>query len=339
MSIFNTNDIDQLVKDLYQPLKARNPKYQKKKKVIIIAGPTSVGKTNLSISIAKILNAEIISVDSMQVYKNMDIGTAKATIEQRKEIKHHLIDIKNINEPFNVSEYYRYAHKALREIFTSNKTAIIVGGSGFYIHALLYGPPLGPPSEAEVRKDLEEKMKLMGAEFMYERLQMVDPKYAKTITEMDRQKIIRALEIITITKRKVSDIPKPQIIKSDLYDYRNWFLYYPKDILYKKVEKRCDEMIEMGFIEEVKKLLKEGLLENASAAQAIGYRQCIEYLNSNQTNEDYLKFVYKFKQASRKYVKRQFTWFRKEPFFRWMNLLEIPIEKAKEFILQDYEQN
>jgi tRNA dimethylallyltransferase len=339
VSVFNTKDIDQLVKDLYQPLKEKNPKYQKKKKVIVIAGPTAVGKTDLSIEIAKILNGEIISADSMQVYNHMDIGTAKATTKQREEIKHHLIDVQDVSEPFNVSDYYRHAHKALRDIFISNKTPIIVGGSGFYLHALLYGPPLGPPSDINIRKDLEEKMKKMGREFMYERLQMIDPKYAKTITEMDRQKIIRALEIITITKKKVSDIPKPQIIKSNLYDYRNWFLYYPKEILYKKIDQRCDEMIEMGLIEEVKKLLKENLLNNSSASQAIGYRQVIDYLNSNKTNDDYINFVLEFKKASRKYVKRQFTWFKKEPFFRWINLNEIPLEKAKEFILQDYEQN
>jgi tRNA dimethylallyltransferase len=339
VSVFNTKDIDQLVKDLYQPLKEKNPKYQKKKKVIVIAGPTAVGKTDLSIEIAKILNGEIISADSMQVYKNMDIGTAKATLSQRNEIKHHLIDIQDVSEPFNVSDYYREAHKALRNIFILNKTPMVVGGSGFYLHALLYGPPLGPPSDIKIREDLEDKMKKMGREFMYERLQMIDPKYAQTITEMDKQKIIRALEIITITQKKVSDIPKPQIIKSNLYDYRNWFLYYPKEILYKKVDQRCDEMIEMGLIEEVKKLLKENLLKNSSASQAIGYRQTIDYLNSKKTKDDYLKFVLEFKKASRKYVKRQFTWFRKEPFFRWINLNEMPLEKAKEFILQDYEQN
>ena len=339
MSIYNIDNIDALVADLYLPLRQKQNTKHKKKKVIVIAGPTAVGKTKLSLSIAKILSGEIISSDSMQVYKEMDVGTAKVSKEERKIVKHHLIDIKEISESFNVSDYFREAHRAIRDVLSEGKVPIVVGGSGFYIHALLYGPPMGPPSNVEIRKDLEEKLKKFGAEFLYEKLELLDPEYAKTITNRDRHKIIRSLEIITITQKKVSDIPKPKMDQNLLYNYRLWFLSQPRVDLYLKVEKRCDEMIKNGFIQEVEKLEKKGLRDNYSVSQAIGYRQCLEYLDSKRSAEDKIKFVSDFKRASKKYVKRQFTWFKKEANFRWLHLNEIGFERAKEYILQDYEQS
>lgn len=339
MNIYNPKDIQSHITELYLPLRKKPQKSQKKKKVIVIAGPTGVGKTELSLSIAKILGGEIISADSMQVYKDMNIGTAKVSEDAREKIPHHLIDTKEIHESFNVSEYYREAHRACREILLKGKVPIVVGGSGFYIHAFLYGPPMGPPSNMEIRKNLEKTLHEMGPEPLYEKLKSLDPEYAKTITSNDKHKIIRALEIISITKQKVSQIPKPKINQELLYNFRLWFLYYPKEILYEKVNERCDQMVEKGFIEEVEKLDKKGLENNYSAAQAIGYRQCLTYLHSKQTIDDKIAFIDDFKKASRKYVKRQFTWFKKEPHFRWLNLQEIDPQKAKEFILQDYEQS
>jgi len=337
--IYKTENIKDLINEYYLPFRKKIKQDQKKKKVIVIAGPTAVGKTNLAISIGEILGGEIISADSMQVYKNMDIGTAKADKEQQKKVYNHLIDIKNINENFNVFEYYRSSHFACRQILLKEHVPIVVGGSGFYIHSFLYGPPMGPPSNPEIRKKIEDQLEQIGLEALYERLQMVDPDYAKTITQRDKHKILRALEIITITRQKVSEIPVPNTDQTPLYNFRLWFVYFPKEILYEKVNERCDEMIEKGFIEEVKQLEKEGLRNNCSASQAIGYKQCLKYLKTKQTKEDRINFIDEFKKASRKYVKRQFTWFKKEPHFRWLNLNEINIEKAKEFILQDYEQS
>ncbi|NGX33790.1 MAG: tRNA dimethylallyltransferase [Candidatus Anoxychlamydiales bacterium] len=340
MSIFyNTDDIQDQVTALYLPLRKKNQNEIAKKKVIVIAGPTAVGKTDLAISIAGILGGEIISSDSMQVYKDMDIGTAKASLEQQKKVVHHLLDIKEITESFNVSEFYRVAHRACRQILFKGKVPIVVGGSGFYLHAFLYGPPLGPPSNLEIRKKIEEQLEEMGADVLYERLQMLDPEYAKTITYRDKHKIVRALEIMSITKKKVSEIPKPDVNQKPLYNYRLWFLYLPKEDIYDFIDKRCDQMIENGFIEEVKKLKSKGLEDNYSASQAIGYRQCLKFLNSNQNLDDRITFIEEFKKASKKYVKRQFTWFKKEKNFRPLNLKEIGIEKAKEYILQDYEQS
>ncbi|MFA6119413.1 MAG: tRNA (adenosine(37)-N6)-dimethylallyltransferase MiaA [Parachlamydiales bacterium] len=337
MSTYKAESFENLIEKHY--LLLRKKSFEIKKKVIVIAGPTGVGKTKLSISIAQILNGEIISADSMQVYKGMNIGTAKATIEEQKKVLHHLIDLKNINESFNVSEYYTEAHRACREILLKGHVPIVVGGSGFYLHAFLYGSPLGPSSNPELRKDLEQQLNELGTGSLFERLQILDPDYAKTITAKDKHKIVRALEIISITKKKVSEIPKPDISNIPLYNYRLWFLHYPKEILYERVNQRCEDMIRAGFIDEVEILKNEGIENNYSASQSIGYKQCLKFLKSNQTDADKKIFIDEFKQASRKYVKRQFTWFKKEPNFRWLNLQEIGFDKAMEFILQDYEQS
>jgi tRNA dimethylallyltransferase len=310
----------------------------KKKRVLIIAGPTAAGKTKLSLSLAAALGGEIISADSMQVYRGMDIGTAKATPEERASIAHHLIDICDLDTVFNVAEFYKETQESFREIISRENVPIVVGGSGFYIHALLYGPPAGPPSNPEVREQLERQMHDLGPEILYERLQIFDPNYAATISEFDRHKIIRGLEIMALSEKRVSDFAKPNKLQEQEYDFRCWFLYYPRERLYARIEKRCDEMVENGLIEEVKELEKKGLRLNPSASQAIGYRQALDFLSTAQTREDRQDFMQKFKKASRHYAKRQFTWFRKEPLFRWLNIEEHPIERLKELILQDFEQ-
>jgi tRNA dimethylallyltransferase len=311
----------------------------KKKRILVIAGPTASGKTKLSLSLAQALGGEILSADSAQVYREMDIGTAKASPEERAMIAHHLIDICDLNEPFNVAGFYQSAQLAFKEIVARENVPIVVGGSGFYIHSLLYGPPHGPPSTPEVREQLEKQMEELGPEVLYERLQMLDPEYAATISEYDRHKIIRSLEIMAISERRVSDFPKPGQLLSEEWDFRCWFIYYPRERLYSRIEIRCDEMIRKGFLEEVRYLEKKGLRNNPSASQAIGYRQALEYLDSPQTEQDLQTFIAKFKQASRHYAKRQFTWFRKEPLFRWLDCDAHPPERLKEIILQDFEQN
>lgn len=318
--------------------KQKIPFEGRKKRVLVIAGPTAAGKTALSLTLAAALGGEIISADSMQVYRGMDIGTAKVKASERVTIAHHLIDICDLKTVFNVAEFHKHVQDAFSFITARENVPIVVGGSGFYIHALLYGPPKGPPSQKEIRDQLEKQMHDLGPEVLYERLQMFDPNYAATISEFDRHKIIRALEIMHLSEKRVSDFPKSSALQEQEYDFRCWFLYYPRERLYARIEKRCEEMIEQGLLEEVKELEKLGLRENSSASQAIGYRQALEYLSSAQTKEDYEHFVSSFKKASRQYSKRQFTWFRKEPLFRWLNIDEHPMERLKELILQDFEQ-
>jgi len=318
------------------PLKEKIPNRSKKKKVIVIAGPTAVGKTKHSLAIAKAVGGEIVSADSMQVYRGMDIGTAKVGELERLQIPHHLIDIRELSEGFNVMDFYREAHKAIRDILLRGKVPIVVGGTGFYIHALLYGPPQGPTSVPEVRKGIEDEMDKHGVEALYQKLSQADPEYAKSITSADKHKIVRALEIISITKKKVSDFPKMK--KEDTpYDFRCWFLYMSKEVLYPHIEMRCDEMIAAGLIDEVRDLDSKGLRKNSTASQSIGYRQCLDFLASKGSHEDFEEFVAAFKRASRRYAKRQFTWFKKEPLFRWLNVQDVPLEKSVETIVQDYE--
>lgn len=318
--------------------KKKLPEEGKKKRVIVIAGPTAAGKTQLSLSLAQAIGGEIVSADSMQVYRGMDIGTAKASPEERGLIAHHMIDICDLDEPFNVAEFYYRVQDCFNEIFARDNVPIVVGGSGFYIHALLYGPPAGPPSSPDVRDLLERQMRELGPEVLFERLQMLDPQYAATISERDRHKIVRALEIIALSDRKVSEFPKANKLQEQEFDFRCWFIYYPREKLYTRIEMRCEEMIRKGFVDEVRALEQCGLKLNTSASQAIGYAQALKFLETPQTEADLQHFISQFKKASRHYSKRQFTWFRKEPIFRWLNIDEHHTERLKELILQDFEQ-
>lgn len=307
-----------------------------KKKVILLAGPTGCGKTSFAIELAKQLHGEIISADSMQVYRGMDIGTAKATPEERSQVPHHLIDIRHVTESFNVVDFYYEARHCCQQVQTHEAVPIIAGGSGFYIHSLLYGPPSGPPSVPELRRNLEEEIETFGPDKLYEKLRQLDPQYAATITRNDKQKIVRGLEIIMLTNKKVSKLSWRGRHRPLNYDFRCWFLFRPKEHLYHRIEKRCDKMLADGFLDEVQALMKEGLGENSSASQAIGYRQAIEFLQGPQSPEEHAKFVTTFKQASRNYAKRQFTWFRREPLFRWLDLDLHDPEVAMEIIKQDF---
>ncbi len=306
------------------------------RRVIVLSGPTGVGKTRLSLQLAERLNGEIISADSMQVYRGMDIGTAKATKEERERIPHHLIDIVDVTEPFNVKEFFDEAKASIDSILARGKTPIVVGGTGFYIHALIYGPPSGPPSDPAIREALELEEEKFGIEFLYDKLRTFDPIYASTITMSDRHKVLRALEIIEISGKRVSDFawkvrhPLPQ------YDYRLWFLYKPRPLLYKQLEARCDEMLKQGLLDEVVLLDRAGIRSNRTAAQAIGYRQTLDFLDTAKTSEDYNRYVEVFKMASRHLAKRQFTWFRKEPHFRWVDMTAHSDEAILDLISDDY---
>lgn len=335
---FGNKELQSLINPFTVPLGQKIPPVPKKKKVIILAGPTGVGKTKISLMIAQALGGEIISADSMQVYRGMDIGTAKVKPEESGKIRHHLIDSRDLDETFNVVDFFHESEQAFREIYARDHVPIVVGGTGFYIHALIYGPPKGPASVPDVRKKLEGEMNEKGSLVMFERLKELDPEYAATITFRDRHKIIRALEIMTLTNQKVSLFERGTVPAQE-FDFRCWFLYMPKEVLYPMLDQRCEKMVSEGFLDEVKRLDLEGLRQNTSASQAIGYRQCLEFLKTAQSSDDLHHFMEEFKQASRRYAKRQLTWFRKEPLFRWMNVHKTGVENAVEMIIQDYEQS
>lgn len=307
-------------------------------KIIILSGPTACGKTEMSLMLGDALRGEVVSADSMQVYRGMDIGTAKASPHQRSLIPHHLLDIRGVRDNFTVVDFYHEARHCCEKLCSHGVTPIFVGGSGFYIHTLLYGPPNGPPSVPKVRKALEEEAVRCGVEVLYQRLKKQDPNYAASITVKDRQKIIRALEIITLSGNQVSRLPWKEKNHSLGYDFRCWFIHRSRETLYKRVEDRCESMLENGLLDEIKHLKEDGLLENPSASQAIGYRQGLDYLNSDKSEEAYESFLQEFKKVSRRYVKRQFTWFRKEPLFQWLDLDLHDMETAVDIIVQDFKR-
>jgi tRNA dimethylallyltransferase len=307
------------------------------RRVIVLAGPTGVGKTTISLHLAQMLKGEIVSADSMCVYKGMDIGTAKVSREDRDKIPHHLIDVCDLTDPFNVCDYCAQAHQAIEDILRRGTVPIIVGGTGFYIHHLLYGPPIGPPSDPQLRQSLEAEGEMVGYDVLYARLEQMDPCYAQSITPNDRHKIVRALEIMKLSGRCVSDFPRGEARTKFLkYDYRAWFLNMPRNLLKERLSLRCEEMLSNRFLDEVVELSNQGLLENHVANSAIGYRQAIEYLQTNRTQKEYENFVERFKIASYHLAKRQCTWFKKEPLFRWVDISTIPEEYLLDMIASDY---
>lgn len=316
--------------------KIKELKKTKPPKIILISGPTACGKTALSLILAEMLKGEIVSADSMQVYRGMDIGTAKVSREIRERIPHHLIDIRHIQEQFNVVDFFYEARQCCDSILARDRVPIVVGGSGFYFRSLLYGPPSGPPSISEVRQSLEHEMEQKGAQTLYQRLQELDPHYALSITPNDRHKIVRALEIMTLTGEKVSEHEWKRVKPLADYTYHSWFIHRPRRVLYPSIEARCELMLEQGLIDEVKELEKQGIRQNSSASQAIGYRQCLEFLEGPQDHLAYQEFLRQFKTASRQYAKRQFTWFKKEPLFTWLDVDVHDLEIAAEMIAQEF---
>lgn len=306
------------------------------RRVIILAGPTGIGKTYISLQLAKRLGGEIVSCDSMQVYRCMDIGTAKVSFEERQLVPHHLIDIRNVDEPFHVFEYFETAKEAIDSIFARGKVPIIVGGTGFYLHALLYGPPHGPPATPEVREKLTIEMELKGIASLYERLSLLDPEYAQTVSHADVHKILRGLEIIEVSGQKVSDFSWGERPPLSLYDCRAWFLHMPRKELYARLDERCHEMLERGLIEEVIELDRQGIRSNPTARRAIGYRQTLEFLDTDRSEKEYKQYVEKLKTATHHLAKRQFTWFRKEKLFRWVDVSLLEHERLLTWIIDDY---
>lgn len=311
--------------------------HRKRKKVIVIAGPTAVGKSELAMQLADKIGAEIVSADSMQVYRGMNIGTAKPTLEEQLQVPHHLIDLCSVKERFDVVQFYQEAQNACRIIHEREKIPIVVGGSGFYIHTLLYGPPAGPPPDPVIRQRLEEEAKAHGPELLYQRLQKLDPSYALSITPHDKHKIVRALEILEITGQKVSKNAWRLKARPQNFDFRCWFFNRPRESLYRRINKRCEKMIERGLIKEVEGLIPKGILDNPNIRSAIGYKQAIQYLESGKTEADLKAFLDEFQKASRHLAKRQLTWFRKEPLFHWLDLDLHDPETILDIIMRDYE--
>ena len=302
-----------------------------KNKLLILAGPTGVGKSDLSIKLAHKLNGEIISADSMQVYKYMDIGSAKIKKEEMNGIKHHLIDVCNPDDVFNVAIYVELAKQAINNILLKGKLPIIVGGTGLYIRSVLYNQQHCESGEdTEYREYLYDLARANGNEYVHNLLKEIDEESYNNIHYNNLKRVIRALEVFHLTKKPFSSFK--QTLKSN-YDFKYYILDKNREQLYKDINKRVDNMINIGLINEVKDLKSKGYTKELQSMQGIGYKEVFDYLDNIVS---YNEMVDKIKQNSRNYAKRQLTWFKKEQGSKFINKDTMDELHIIEYIVNDF---
>lgn len=287
-----------------------------KKPLIILTGPTAVGKTALSIKLARAIDGEIISADSVQVYRRMDIGSAKITKQEMEGIPHYLIDVLEPEEDFNVMVFQQMAKKAMDEIYARGKIPIITGGTGFYIQAVLNDISFTETdADDELRKKLEEEAEQNGAEALHQKLQEVDPKAAEEIHPNNVKRVIRALEFFLETGKKISEHNAAERQKESPYNFAYFVLNMDRQKLYSRIELRIDQMLEAGLVEEVRQLKQEGCQKGMVSMQALGYKEILSWLNGECTFDE---AIYILKRDTRRFAKRQLTWFRREKDVCWI---------------------
>lgn len=311
-----------------------------KKPMIILTGPTAVGKTKASIGLAKALNGEIISADSMQVYKHMDIGSAKIRPEEMQGVKHYLIDELEPDEEFHVVRFQEMAKAALETIYAQNKIPIVVGGTGFYIQALLNDIDFTESNEdTSYRKELEQLANEKGAEYIHQMLRAVDPESADQIHMNNVKRVIRALEFYKQTGQKISEHNEKEKAKQSPYDFCYFVLTDDRQVLYDRIDSRIDQMLEEGLVEEVEALRQKGYTKDMVSMQGLGYKEILSYLEGEISLEE---AIYMLKRDTRHFAKRQLTWFRRESDVIWIDkkdydreedkILEAMLQKIKERI-------
>lgn len=289
----------------------------RKEKLILIIGPTAVGKTDISIKIAKEFNGEIISADSMQIYRKMDIGTAKIKKDEMQDINHYLIDIVEPDEEYSVSDFKNDAHKRIKDIVNKGKTPIIAGGTGFYINSLTYDLNFSKSaSDDNLRKKYNDLAEENGNEYIMEILKKIDLKSAQRININDRKRIIRAIEVYELTGKKMSDNYKDFRKENEDFDFIIIGLNRDREKLYKRINKRVDIMIENGLIDEVKELIDLGYGKELISMKAIGYKEVVDYFEGISSYDEMVELL---KRNSRRFAKRQLTWFRRDNRIKWFN--------------------
>ena len=304
------------------------------KKVIIIVGPTGSGKTELSLNLYDKIESEIISADSMQIYKKMDIGTAKADYITRNNYIHHMIDIINIGNNYSVSDFQKNTLLLIENILSQKKIHIIVGGTGLYINSIVYKLNFADTSPNEnIRKELWNDYENKGQEYILNIFKLIDSESYNSIDHNNIKRILRAIEVFIVNKNKYSTLNKQFRQFNDDYDFYFYGLTDSRDKIYERINDRVDKMIEKGLFEEVKSLMAEYDI-NSQAFKAIGYKEVIEYY---QNMVSFSEAVEKLKQNSRKYAKRQFTWFNRDPRIKWLNLQEFNYDfnEISNYILKD----
>lgn len=285
--------------------------------LLILSGPTGVGKTALSIMLAKRAGGEIISADSMQVYKGLDIGTAKISGHEMEGVPHHLIDILPVTEDFNVTRFQELAQNAIEDIYSRGKLPIVVGGTGFYIQALLYGIRFSKQeTNGAFRRELEEMVRKGEGTVLYEKLRSVDSQSAAIIHPNNSKRVIRALEYFHTTGEPISAHNERESQRNSSYRYAYYVLHAPRERLYGAINKRVEKMVADGLEEEARRLYESGIDMERTAAQGIGYREMFEYFRGNLTLE---QCISKIQMNTRHFAKRQMTWFRREKDVRWLS--------------------
>lgn len=286
--------------------------------VIVIVGPTASGKTKLSIELAKRMNGEIISADSMQIYKYMDIGTAKPTVDEMQGIKHYLIDEVLPSEEFNVVKFKELAEKYIEEIIAKGKLPIVVGGTGLYISSLINNINFCESEcDWELRESLRKEAEENGPQYLHDKLKQVDEKAANNIHPNNIKRVIRALEVYYKTQKPISYHNEMSRGEPSKYNFILIGLTMDRQYLYERINKRVDLMLENGLIEEVKKLVTLGFATSITSMQGIGYKEIIAYLNGKCSLEEAIEII---KRDSRRYAKRQLTWFRRIKEIEWFNI-------------------
>ena len=308
-----------------------------KKPLIILTGPTAVGKTELSIKLAKAVNGEIISADSMQVYKKMDIGTAKITKKEMEGVPHYLIDVLDPKEDFNVVLFQQLAKEAMECIYAKGKVPIITGGTGFYIQSILYDIDFTKnDGDTSYREQLEQLAKEKGADYLHQMLLEVDEESAKAIHANNVKRVIRALEFFKQTGKQISKHNEEERQKTSPYTFVYFVLNHDRQVLYDRINKRVDIMLSNGLLSEVETLYKEGYDNSFVSMQGLGYKEILSYLKGECSLED---AIYILKRDTRHFAKRQITWFKREKDITWVNknefsseeeILPFMIEKLKE---------
>ena len=302
-----------------------------RKPFVVLTGPTAVGKTALSIELAKAISGAIISADSMQVYKHMDIGSAKIMPEEMEGIRHYLVDEFEPDEEFHVARFVERAKECLNEIYREGKIPIIVGGTGFYIQALLYDVNFSEQNtNTEYRKELEYLAEEKGAEYLHKMLKEVDAASAEAIHANNRKRVIRALEFYHLTGTKISEHNETEKQKTSPYNFAYFVLTDNRKHLYERIEKRVDMMIKNGLVEEVQKIKDMGYHREMVSMQGLGYKEILDYLDGKMTLEEAVSLI---KKETRHFAKRQLTWFRRERDVIWFD--KEKYEYNEEHILRD----
>jgi tRNA dimethylallyltransferase len=278
----------------------------RKPRLIIISGPTAVGKTNVAIAMAEAVGAEIISADAMQVYRHMDIGTAKPTPEQRRRVRHHLIDVVNPDQPFSAALFKKRAETVIQDLYRKRRPVLVVGGTGLYIKALTRGLFPVKQQDGAIRERLRQEAQTFGLQALYQRLQKVDPEAARRIHPNDTHRIMRALEVHEATGQPISELQSNHRFQDVQYTTLHIGLTLDRNVLYDRINKRVDLMLASGLVEEVRGLLDQGYSSSLKSMRSIGYRHVADYLEGRLAWDEMVRL---FKRDTRRYAKRQLTWF------------------------------